>query len=201
VKTGTAHILAISGMHIGVIAAIFMFTFKMLPMDRRFRLGMTAILLIGYALMTGGRPSVIRATIMAVVLLGGYMFERESDSINLLGLAAFILLLMNPFYLFDVGFQLSFVCVGAIFMSMGGWKKRSVTDNNRLLKWKRALWDSSRISAAVWVGVAGLDHVGPFVRGLVFAPLREEGDAEGDARRDVSGFFSFDALVFEDGLV
>jgi len=111
VQTGTAHILAISGLHIGVVTGLFLIFSKLLPIGRRCQLGGVIILLIGYAFLTGGRPSVIRATIMMVVFMASLIIEKEPNSLNTLFLAAMVILVFNPLNLFDVGFQLSFVCV------------------------------------------------------------------------------------------
>ena len=112
--SGVAHILAISGLHIGIVASLIFLFLKMLPIPRRLHFFLTICILIFYAFITGGRPSVIRATIMAGVILGGLIVEREVESFNTLSLAALIILFMNPLNLFDVGFQLSFVSVFTI---------------------------------------------------------------------------------------
>lgn len=114
VQTGTAHILAISGLHIGIVAALFLVFVKLIPAGRRGQLGIVIFLLISYAFLTGGRPSVIRATIMTVVFLASLIVEKEFDAFNTLCLAAAIILVINPLNLFDVGFQLSFTCVLSI---------------------------------------------------------------------------------------
>jgi len=115
-QTGTAHILAISGMHVGVVAFIFFLFFKLFRLSRRLQLGLTILLVIGYSFLTGGRPSVVRATIMSVVFLSSWMMERETDAINTLSLAALILLIFNPMNLFDIGFQMSFSSVLSIIL-------------------------------------------------------------------------------------
>jgi len=74
VKTGTAHILAISGLHVGIVAGLFLVFVRILPVSRRCQLVAAIILLAGYALMTGARPSVVRAAIMASVFLAGFIF-------------------------------------------------------------------------------------------------------------------------------
>jgi len=72
--------------------------------------------IIVYCALTGGRASVIRASVMSIVFLISLMIEREGESMNTLGICAFLLLLLNPHHLFDVGFQLSFVCVSSIIL-------------------------------------------------------------------------------------
>ena len=113
---GVVHILAISGFNVGIVAyATFLFL-KMFPLGRRWHYILTILLLIAYAVLTGGQPPVVRATIMAAVFLAGFILEREPESINTLACAALLILFVNPVNLFDVGFQLSFVSVLAIIV-------------------------------------------------------------------------------------
>lgn len=109
--SGVAHIIAISGFNIGIVACLIFLILKIFPIPRQAQYVLTSIFLIFYAFLTGGQPPVVRATIMAVVFLASFLFEREHESINTLSAAALILLLMNPLNLFDVGFQLSFISV------------------------------------------------------------------------------------------
>ena len=109
--SGVAHIIAISGFNIGIVAHIFMIILKMFPIPRAAQYIFVAVLLILYAFMTGGQPPVIRATIMAIVFLMSFLIERKPEPINTLAAAALVLLLMNPLNLFDAGFQLSFISV------------------------------------------------------------------------------------------
>lgn len=115
-KAGVVHILAISGFNVGIVAyATFLFL-KMFPLGRRWHYILTILILVAYAVLTGGQPPVARATIMAVVFLAGFILEREPESINTLACAALLILFVNPVNLFDVGFQLSFVSVLAIIV-------------------------------------------------------------------------------------
>jgi competence protein ComEC len=114
VKTGTIHILAISGLHVGLLALIVLACLRFLRLGRRMSIIMTVFILIGYAALSGGRPSVVRATVMAVIVFAGLLINRELKIYNCLGLAALAILLFNPLYLFDAGFILSFVSVISI---------------------------------------------------------------------------------------
>ena len=110
------HILAISGFNVGIVAYVIFLFLKIFPLGRRGHYILTILILIVYAVLTGGQPPVVRATIMAVVFLAGFILEREPESINTLSCAALFILLVNPVNLFDVGFQLSFVSVLAIIV-------------------------------------------------------------------------------------
>ncbi len=116
VNTGTAHILAISGMNMAVVVTVIFFIFQLMPFTRRWKFIMTAIFLFAYAYTSGWSPSVVRATIMSAVLLSTFAWEYEGDALNTLGFAALILLCLDPNNLFDVGFQLSFAAVLGILV-------------------------------------------------------------------------------------
>ena len=105
------HLLAVSGLHVGVIAFIIFFLAGIFGLPRNFKFAITIFALIFYAVMVGGRPSVVRAAVMGTVFLGSYVFKRNADIYNSLGLAAAIILICNPDQLFDLGFILSFVSV------------------------------------------------------------------------------------------
>ncbi len=113
-RTGTVHILAISGLHVGLVITIFFFLFRAMRIPRKIRAILSLIVLITYALLTGGHPPVIRASIMAAAVLSGMIVNRESDLLNSLSLSALIILIFNPLELFDSGFQLSFAAVLSI---------------------------------------------------------------------------------------
>ncbi|MCT8338883.1 ComEC family competence protein [Flavobacteriaceae bacterium TK19130] len=114
---GAVHILAVSGLHVGMLAFGLQWLFKPI---RRFRWGkvMTAVLLIlllfGYAVFTGLSPSVTRAATMFSLFMVAQQLDRPTNSMNTLFLSFFILLLINPLWLFQVGFQLSYAAVFSI---------------------------------------------------------------------------------------
>lgn len=112
--TGTIHILAVSGSNVAFVAFMFFSLFGFFRLSRRAVGGAAIAGLIAYMLVTGSSPSVVRATIMAIVILCGTLFERKADIYNSISVAAMILLLWNTNTLFDVGFQLSFSAVISI---------------------------------------------------------------------------------------
>jgi competence protein ComEC len=112
--TGTIHILAVSGSNVAFVAFMFFSLFGFFRLSRRAIGGAAIIGLIAYMLVTGSSPSVVRATIMAIVILCGTLFERKADIYNSISVAAMILLLWNTNNLFDIGFQLSFSAVLSI---------------------------------------------------------------------------------------
>ena len=117
-RTGTTHILATAGLHVGMVVILLSALLRFLRVTRRPALLASFCILLVYAVMAGGRPSVVRAVVMASVYLIGMLLEREPDLPNALSLAALILLLLGPFSLFDPGYQLSFAIVLTILLMM-----------------------------------------------------------------------------------
>jgi len=107
-RAGVAHLLVASGMHLGILVGVCLFIVRSTRMPLWMGVLITSIVNFMYALMTGFGPSILRAAIMAEIMLVGLLFEREKEIYTSLALSAFIILLFNPKCLFDVGFQLSF---------------------------------------------------------------------------------------------
>ena len=106
---GLAHILAVSGLHIGIIAGLFIMLFAFLGVDRRINISLTITIIWVYGYIIGSPPSVLRANIMFTILLLSQIFAEPYDSINTLFFALLILIILNPFWIFNIGFQLSFI--------------------------------------------------------------------------------------------
>jgi len=129
VATGTVHILAISGLHVGLLASLFIIFFKFLRVPFRVWVVPLALLLAFYCVMVDNRPPVVRATVMMLVYLAGRLLRREPDILNSLAFAALLLLAVEPADLFDTGFQLSFVSVASIVYCMPLFEKRAAGEN------------------------------------------------------------------------
>lgn len=113
---GLSHIMAVSGMNIGFIVLPLVFLFKKLRIRQFIANGMIMIILIMFIFVTGFSPSVVRAVIMAIVILAGQLLRRDGDAITSLAFAALLLLLVNPLLLFDIGFQLSFAATFSLIL-------------------------------------------------------------------------------------
>lgn len=113
-KLGTIHIIAISGFNVGIVAFIILITLKIAKIHRKPRYILTVLLLVVYCILTGASAPVVRATAMAVILLCAYIFEREVNIYNSLSIATFVILAFNPWQLFEISFQLSFLSVVSI---------------------------------------------------------------------------------------
>lgn len=113
-QTGAMHFLAVSGMHVGIVFLVLSFFLKPLDTNPKTKFLGTIVKILSiwfYALMTGFSPSVCRAAIMLSFVVLSKAFGRNQNTYNLLAISAFFLLLYNPLYLFDVGFQLSYLAV------------------------------------------------------------------------------------------
>ncbi len=114
INTGTIHVLAVSGTHVVLVAGIIFILVGLVRLPRMFRFIAAMTILLFYMMLTGATPSVVRATLMIVILYIGKIFEERTDVYNVLGAAAIIILVYDPKQLFDVGFQLSFSAVFSI---------------------------------------------------------------------------------------
>lgn len=117
---GAMHVLAVSGLHVGIIFLILNTLLSILDTSKKGRIVKAIILLIGlwsYALITGLSPSVLRAATMFSFVIMGTVLNRKSSIYNTLAASAFFLLLINPNLLFEVGFQLSYIAVlGIVYL-------------------------------------------------------------------------------------
>ncbi len=118
-RTGTVHLLAISGLHVGIIAGFIWLCARALGVRRSLTAWLVMAVVISYAFIVGPRPSVIRATLMTVVLCVGMLIGRRADFLDALGLSALVILLGAPQELFQAGFQLSFLAVLGIILFAG----------------------------------------------------------------------------------
>lgn len=116
--TGSMHVLAVSGLHIGLILQLLLALIKLGArwINRSTALLFVILLLWFYALMTGFSPSVIRAVFMFSVLTWTQWKGWQTSSINSLFFTAFIIVLWKPMYFFDIGFQLSYLAMLGIFL-------------------------------------------------------------------------------------
>lgn len=120
--TGVAHILALSGLHVGIIASILgLMMLPLRPLKHGIHIGnlIAAITIWIYALIAGFTPSIIRASVMITVFIAARMIQRGANGFNSLFLAIVVILCINPGWLFTPGFQLSVSAVASILMFVG----------------------------------------------------------------------------------
>lgn len=133
-NTGTIHILSVSGMHVGIIFGFILFLLYPLPRNARWLLSLVLVWL--YAVFAGLAPSVLRASLMISIYVISRVFYLQNNTLQVLSLTAFVLLLISPEFLYQVGFQLSFLAVLGILWGYPLLKKVYYTEYkyvNRLL--------------------------------------------------------------------
>ena len=113
-NTGVVHIIAISGLHIGLIYVMLVWLFARLPLVKRLKWLQLPLILISlwlFTLLTGASASVLRSTVMFTFIIIGQHAGKKTSIYNSLAVSAFLLLLYNPFFLWDAGFLLSYLAV------------------------------------------------------------------------------------------
>jgi len=120
IESGTAHILAVSGLHMALVFVSASFVLRLFVRNRRWQALLVMAAIAAFALMAGLRASVLRAALMVTIYMLAEFLDREPDAPSALSLAALLLLGWNPDLLFDGGFQLSFLSVASILLFARG---------------------------------------------------------------------------------
>ncbi|MFN3360788.1 MAG: ComEC/Rec2 family competence protein [Pseudanabaenaceae cyanobacterium] len=170
VKVGLAHALAASGFHVSIVLAFVLVLYQGVPPLQRFIVGTGGLL--GYLTLTGISPSILRAVVMGIGLLAGELLDRKSRPLSGLALAAVLLLLYNPLWIWDLGFQFS-------FLATLGLQTSATAITNRILQGLPPLLASSLavpIAAFIWTLPLQLYAMGAFsayslLANLVASPL------------------------------
>jgi competence protein ComEC len=161
-RAGVGHLLAISGLHIGIVATVFFRSFgwllariEVLLWNAWTRKGAALLSLVavaGYGLLAGMSPSTQRAVIMVAVFLSAFIVEREPDLFNTLALAALMILIVHPPALFAVSFQLSFAAVFWILFGLRRICTASCTPPSARTdtRWRAAV---RRVAIFFWVSL------------------------------------------------
>lgn len=151
-NTGVMHVLAVSGLHVGIIYAGLMLVLGMLGRRNQYKWAKVVVLitlLFIYCLITGFSPSVSRASLMFSFIAVGNALKRPLVSFNSVFAAGFLLLLVNPYFLFDVGFQFSFLAVLGILTFA-----RPIENSFMVKSWfVGKIWSLCSVSIAAQIGV------------------------------------------------
>ncbi|RZK98297.1 MAG: ComEC/Rec2 family competence protein, partial [Pedobacter sp.] len=137
-RTGTIHALSVSGMHVGLVYLVLNWLLSMMSHSKWTSVVKMLIILTCiwfYALLTGFSPSVLRSVIMLTVFIIANSFNRNTNNYNILAFTAFSLLVYNPYLIWDIGFQLSFLAViGLIWLQpmIQGWLDTKIGWMNKL---------------------------------------------------------------------
>jgi competence protein ComEC len=149
--TGVMHILSVSGMHVGIIYVVIAFLLSFLNKNQHQKVFKTLFIILflwAYAYLTGLSPAVVRATLMITFVAIATCFERKSQIYNTIFMSAFFMLIVNPDFLYDVGFQLSYSAVLSIIFFQPMFS-RLLTPTNKL---SRLIWDLFTVSLAAQLG-------------------------------------------------
>ena len=144
IHTGTVHILASAGLHVGILAFWLERLLRTLTLPRKLQAAILIFCLALYALVCGGRPSVTRAALMAALYFGAILFEREPDLPTAVGAASLVILLLQPTALLEPGFQMSFLTILTLALTMplwaAFWRERTECRIRAPFARKAALW-------------------------------------------------------------
>ncbi|MDB4349578.1 ComEC family competence protein [Omnitrophica bacterium] len=155
VQSGTVHIIAISGLHVGLVSFIILMALKIFRIPRRLCYVITPLLLIAYCILTGARTPVVRVTLMALIIFFGYIIDRRTNIYNTLSIAALLILSYNPHQLFSVSFQLSFVSIISL-VGLSPRIKSFFFTKDRPKPRIRLLIELFSASLAAWIGLLPL---------------------------------------------
>jgi competence protein ComEC len=149
-NTGVVHIIVISGLHMGMIYGLALWLAAFFKNKKWYRFIKPVFILFiiwSFAFITGARPSILRVTTMLSFIVLGEALRRKTNVYNTLAASAFCLLVINPFYLWDAGFQLSFAAVTSIvtfYKPVYHW----IYFENKLLE---KLWQLGAVTIAVQI--------------------------------------------------
>ncbi len=148
--SGVSHLLAVSGLHVGILVLLLNLFLQGMNRYEKSRMTKVFILLISiwiYAFITGLSPSVVRAVIMFSFVLFGKLIHRQTNIYHSLLLSAFGMLLYNPYYLFNISFQLSYTALFSIVLFQPKLKGL-LQVNNKMLKY---FWEIMTVSIAAQI--------------------------------------------------
>lgn len=149
-NTGVIHVIAISGLHLGLIYGLLLSIFSWMPDSIIKKWTAPPIMLLvlwGFALLTGAGPSIVRAAVMFSFIIIAKVVKQNSNIINALAASAFFLLLLHPFYLWDIGFQLSYAAVLSIVL----YQKHIFDSLYFKYKWIQACWQLNAVTLSAQI--------------------------------------------------
>ncbi len=149
-NTGVVHIIAISGMHLALIYGLLVLLFRPFQKQRWVRWVKPVTILFvlwGFSFIAGAAPSILRSTVMFSFIVLGNSIGKRGNIYNNLAASAFVILVFDPFSLWDAGFQLSYAAVLSIVIFSGPIRKWFYF-NNRILK---AAWDLSSVTLSAQI--------------------------------------------------
>ncbi|MBN1590322.1 MAG: ComEC/Rec2 family competence protein, partial [Pirellulales bacterium] len=164
-ETGTVHLLAISGLHVGIVVLGFGWLLRILQVPRVPAVVLVALAAVAYTLLTDSRPPAIRASILVIIVSMAFVLGRRTVPFNSLAAAALVVLALNPADLFRIGPQLSFLAVAALMWFAPNWFGARMANSplDQLIEENRSWWNRSLrgllrsarhltlVSATIWL--------------------------------------------------
>jgi competence protein ComEC len=149
-KTGVVHIIAISGLHLGLIYMLLIWIFKRIPLVKRIALVQSIAIICClwiFSLITGASASVLRSAVMFTCIIFGKTINRKSSIYNSIAGSAFLLLCYNPLYFWDVGFELSYLAIIGIV-----WLQKPIQSfvSPKFIVFKK-IWEMSSVTLAAQI--------------------------------------------------
>ncbi len=148
-RLGIAHVLSVSGFHVGILAAMLAFLFRFLGLPQRVRLLLSGLLLFLYAALCGLNQPVLRASMLVLSAMLGKMLNRPRSGLHLLSLSFCILLLISPVQLTGVSFQMTFLAMLGLTL-VTPWLNSRCPFRRKLL---RRFWSSLSVYIGAQLGV------------------------------------------------
>lgn len=167
---GISHLLAVSGIHVSVIAgAIFVLLTKILKIRRRAAMPIASVFLVLYLFFTGVSPSAMRAVMMTITFYVGYMISRNGDRLNITAFSAFIMLILSPMYLWNVSFQLSYAGITAVALTEDIIKDyKNIGNLSKALMFSLLVWIMTTPLTMYYFG--GVSIIAP-ITNILFVPF------------------------------
>ena len=148
-KLGIAHILSVSGFHVGILIAMLGFLFRLLHLKPGLRLGLYSVLLGFYCMLCGMNAPVVRASLLLLVTFGGKLMNRPRTGLHSLCAVLCVMLLWSPVQLTGASFQLTFAAILGLALITPGVRKHCPFRK----KFSRWLWDSCAVVLGVHIGI------------------------------------------------
>jgi competence protein ComEC len=148
IRTGVVHVLAISGQHLVILAGFLWLLLPRLGIRQRHAAWIVAVTLLGYALLTGGRPPALRSAVAVCAVCGGLILRRRVLPANLFALSWIVVALVNPTDIFTSGCLLSFLSVAVLYWGVGYRIDREQDPLAQLIDTSRPTWERMLL----WVG-------------------------------------------------
>jgi competence protein ComEC len=168
IRTGVLHVLAISGQHLVILAAFLWYTLPRFGVRQRHAAWIVALVLLGYALLTGGRPPALRSAVTVCAVCGGRILRRRVLPANLFALSWLAVAFVNPTDLFASGCLLSFLSVAVLYWGAGHLFRPDQDPLTRLLETTRPAWqrglrglgrrvfESYALTVLIWLAITPL---------------------------------------------